>query len=190
MESATHPETKTEAPEAAARTAKAGAAAETFDVHRPADGSVIRTVAIDSPAEVAETVARVRAAQPAWEAIGFDGRAPLARGAARLDARQPRPARRLMQAETGKVRADAALEAFYCLDAINFWGDQGAEATSPTRRHPAHAAAAREAQQDRLPAVRGRRHDQPLELPADPLGRRRDPGADGRRRGRDQAVAS
>ncbi len=30
-----------------------------------------------------------------------------------------------MQQETGKVRADAALEAFYCLDAINFWIDQG-----------------------------------------------------------------
>ena len=30
-----------------------------------------------------------------------------------------------MQEETGKVRADAALEAFYCLEAINFWVDQG-----------------------------------------------------------------
>ena len=30
-----------------------------------------------------------------------------------------------MQEETGKVRADAALEAFYLLDAINFWCDRG-----------------------------------------------------------------
>ena len=30
-----------------------------------------------------------------------------------------------MQQETGKVRADATLEAFYCLEAINFWCDQG-----------------------------------------------------------------
>ena len=30
-----------------------------------------------------------------------------------------------MQAESGKVRADAALEAFYLLDAINFWCDRG-----------------------------------------------------------------
>jgi betaine-aldehyde dehydrogenase len=30
-----------------------------------------------------------------------------------------------MQEETGKVRADATLEAFYCLEAINFWTDQG-----------------------------------------------------------------
>ena len=30
-----------------------------------------------------------------------------------------------MQEETGKVRAEATLEAFYVLEAINFWCDQG-----------------------------------------------------------------
>ena len=68
MESATTPDTST------AVTGN-GAAAEshepdTFPVHRPIDGSVIREVQIDSPASVAEAVARVRTAQPAWEAIG------------------------------------------------------------------------------------------------------------------------
>ncbi len=101
------------------------AAAETFEVHRPVDGSVIEAVAIDSPESVAAAVARIRAAQPAWEAIGFAGRGRwleslrdwILDNQERLDA--------LMQEETGKVRADAALEAFYCLEAINFWIDQG-----------------------------------------------------------------
>src|SRR3954469_1132862 len=124
MESATQPETTTAAAE------NGGAAeepqkAEPFPVHRPVDGSVIREVEIDSPASVAEAVARVRAAQPAWEAIGFAGRKRwleslrdwILANQDRIDDR--------MQEETGKVRADAALEAFYLLDAINFWCDQG-----------------------------------------------------------------
>ena len=125
MESATHPESTTEAPETAIDGEGRFAAAGSFDVHRPVDGSVIRTVAIDSQAQVAETVARARAAQPAWEAIGFDGRRRwmeelrdwILDNQDRLDS--------MMQEETGKVRADATLEAFYCLDAINYWVDQG-----------------------------------------------------------------
>jgi acyl-CoA reductase-like NAD-dependent aldehyde dehydrogenase len=124
MESATHPETATVAPDAATGREHQSGAAGDFDVHRPVDGSVIETVAIDSEAEVAATVARARAAQPAWEAIGFDGRRRwmeelrdwILENQDRLDS--------IMQEETGKVRADAALEAFYCLDAINFWCDQ------------------------------------------------------------------
>ncbi|MCD6015038.1 MAG: aldehyde dehydrogenase [Solirubrobacterales bacterium] len=125
MESATHPEATNEAPETAIDGEGRFAAAGSFDVHRPVDGSVIRTVAIDSEAQVAETVARARAAQPAWEAIGFDGRRRwmeelrdwILDNQDRLDS--------MMQEETGKVRADATLEAFYCLDAINYWVDQG-----------------------------------------------------------------
>jgi len=135
MESATQPETTAKA--AGNGTAKASATAkETFEVHRPVDGSVIREVAIDSLADVAATVSRVRANQPAWEAIGFAGRRRWLEGLRdwilanqdRLDS--------IMQEETGKVRADATLEAFYCLEAINFWIDQGPkfladEAVSP-----------------------------------------------------------
>ena len=101
-------------------------ATESFDVHRPTDGSVIRSVEIDSPERVAEVVARLRAAQPAWEALGFEGRY---RWLGRLrdwmfenaDALAD-----LMQAETGKVRADAELEGPFICDAINFWGERAA----------------------------------------------------------------
>ncbi|HEX2127936.1 MAG TPA: aldehyde dehydrogenase family protein [Solirubrobacterales bacterium] len=124
MESAT---STTEATETATNgaAADAGSPRETFDVHRPVDGSVITSVAIASPAEVAERVARARAAQREWEAIGFGGRRHwlerlrdwIFDNQDRLDT--------IMQEETGKVRADAALEAFYCVDAINFWNEQG-----------------------------------------------------------------
>ncbi|MQA73725.1 MAG: aldehyde dehydrogenase family protein [Solirubrobacterales bacterium] len=124
MESATQPEATTGSTTNGEATV---AAAETFDVLRPVDGSVIETVEVDSPERVAEACARARAAQPAWEAIGFAGRRRwleslrdwILANQDRLDD--------LMQRETGKVRADATLEAFYCLEAINFWLDRGPE---------------------------------------------------------------
>ncbi len=120
--------TATTSETAATEAAKDGApsAAETFDVHRPTDGSVIRSVAIDSPERVAEVVARVRAAQPAWEALGFDGRY---RWLGRLRDWMFDNADALadvMQIETGKVRADAEMEAPFICDAISFWGERAA----------------------------------------------------------------
>jgi betaine-aldehyde dehydrogenase len=98
---------------------------ESFEVHRPIDDSVIRSVPVDPPERVAEVVASLRAAQPEWEAIGFAGRR---RWLERLrdwilDHQDELDDR--MQEESGKVRADAALEAFYLLDAINFWCGRG-----------------------------------------------------------------
>ena len=86
---------------------------------------MIREVPIDSPAAVADAVARVRAAQPAWEAIGFAGRRRWLESLRDWMLANQDRIDDLMQEETGKVRADAALEAFYVLDAINFWCDQG-----------------------------------------------------------------
>jgi len=124
MESATQPDATAAVAAGDASNGK-GESPQSFEVRRPADGSVIRELPIDSPATVADAVARVRANQPAWEAIGFPGRRRwleslrdwILANQDRIDS--------MMQEETGKVRADAALEAFYCLDAINFWCDQG-----------------------------------------------------------------
>jgi betaine-aldehyde dehydrogenase len=103
------------------------ASPETFDVLRPADGSVIRTLDVDSPAEVAATVARVRAAQPAWEAIGLKGRRRwLEQWRDWLLDNRERIAD-LVQDETGKVRGDSGLESIYLEMAVNFWGEHGEE---------------------------------------------------------------
>ena len=52
---------------------------ETIQVENPATGQVIRSLPVTPTGEVAGLVARARAAQPAWEALGFEGRARVLR---------------------------------------------------------------------------------------------------------------
>jgi len=109
---------------------------EQIEVHNPATGEPIATVAVDSPEAVAATVARVRTNQPEWEALGIGGRY---RWLGRLrDWLLDNSERVLdtMQAETGKVRADASGEPQYLADLINFYGAKasrfiGEEAVRP-----------------------------------------------------------
>jgi betaine-aldehyde dehydrogenase len=99
-----------------------GKPTEMFDVRRPADGSVLATLATDGPDQVRDVTARVRANQPAWEALGNKGRARwLGRLRDWLIDHQDEIAD-TMQAETGKVRAEAAGETVYLADLINFYG--------------------------------------------------------------------
>jgi acyl-CoA reductase-like NAD-dependent aldehyde dehydrogenase len=96
-------------------------------VHRPVDGSVIRQVPIDSPERVAEVVARVRASQAEWEAIGFTGRRRwLERLRDWMLANESKLAD-VMQEETGKVRAEAEQEAPFLEGTINYYCEHGKE---------------------------------------------------------------
>ncbi|HVC07490.1 MAG TPA: aldehyde dehydrogenase family protein [Solirubrobacterales bacterium] len=102
--------------------ASAARAPGSLKVHNPATGGLIATVAIDSPQAVAEAVARVRANQSEWEALGIAGRY---RWLGKLRDWLLDNADRVldtMQLETGKVRADAANEPVYLADLINFYG--------------------------------------------------------------------
>lgn len=104
----------------------AGSSGETFEVHNPADGSVISSVPVQGPEQVREAVARARATQPAWEALGHKGRyVLLGRWRDWMLADGERIAD-IMEAETGKVRQDAALEVPSLADAINFYGSNSA----------------------------------------------------------------
>ena len=47
--------------------------AREIPVENPATGEVIRTVPVTQPDEIALLVHRARAAQPEWEALGYDG---------------------------------------------------------------------------------------------------------------------
>ena len=99
-------------------------AADTLEVHNPATGGLITTIPVDSPTVVAETVARVRANQAEWEAIGIEVRYHWL-GKLRdwlLD--NSERVGDTMQTETGKVRADATTEAIYLTDLINFYGSK------------------------------------------------------------------
>jgi acyl-CoA reductase-like NAD-dependent aldehyde dehydrogenase len=98
---------------------------ETFEVTNPADGSVIASVPLDGPAEVAETVARVRANQPAWEELGIKGRAQWLYKLRDWILDHQDEIADTMQRETGKVRGEAAGESVYITDLINFYGKKG-----------------------------------------------------------------
>ena len=163
-------------------------AGESFEVHNPATGEVIRSVAIDSAESVRDTVARVRASQAEWEALGMKGRYRwLGQLRDWLLDNYDRVAD-TMQEETGKVRADAAGESVYLADIINFYGSKGHKYIGEEKVRPHTPLTAGEEAAGPVPALSGGRRDQPLELPADALARRRDAGAHGRRRRRDQAV--
>jgi betaine-aldehyde dehydrogenase len=98
-----------------------GATAETIAVRRPSDGGEIASVTVASPADVARVAARLRVAQPAWEAIGVKGRARWM--AALRDWMLDNRARLadLVQEETGKVRAEAESEVPSLAAGINYW---------------------------------------------------------------------
>jgi acyl-CoA reductase-like NAD-dependent aldehyde dehydrogenase len=96
--------------------------AETFEVRNPADHSVITTLPVDGPERVSEVVARVRANQAEWEALGNKGRF-LRLGELRdwlIDNYDS--IADTMQEETGKVRGEAGSETVYLTDLINFYG--------------------------------------------------------------------
>ena len=102
------------------------AAADSIEVHNPATGELIKTIPVVSPEAVATTVQRVRANQPEWEAMGIEGRYHWL-GKLRdwlLDNEER--VLDTMQAETGKVRADASNEPGYLADLINFYGTRAA----------------------------------------------------------------
>jgi acyl-CoA reductase-like NAD-dependent aldehyde dehydrogenase len=102
-------------------------AADAIEVLNPATGTLIESIPVDSPEAVAATVARVRANQPEWEAMGIEGRYHwLGKLRDWLLDNQERVLD-TMQAETGKVRADASNEPAYLADLINFYGTRAAK---------------------------------------------------------------
>src|SRR5215207_8574890 len=113
-------------------------ARETFEVINPADGSMIASVPLDGPVEVAGTVSRVRANQPAWEEHGIKGRAEwLGKLRDWLLDHQDEIAD-TMQREAGKVRAEAMGEVPYVVDLINFYGKKAGKYIGD-EKVPAHS---------------------------------------------------
>jgi acyl-CoA reductase-like NAD-dependent aldehyde dehydrogenase len=94
-------------------------------VENPATGEVIGHVPDMTAAEVAELARRARAAQPAWEAMGFDGRGRVLK---RMQRWMMDNADRVIDticSETGKTYEDAQIaELFYGAAAFGFWADK------------------------------------------------------------------
>jgi acyl-CoA reductase-like NAD-dependent aldehyde dehydrogenase len=103
----------------------APAGADTIEVTNPATGEVIRSVPVVAPQDVAPLVARARAAQPAWEALGYDGREKLLRRAQKWVVDHSDDLVRTIVSETGKTWEDAQLaEVAYAANAFGFWAKQ------------------------------------------------------------------
>src|SRR3954470_16076887 len=94
----------------------------TISVENPATGETIRDVPLTPPDAVAAVVARARSAQPAWEALGYEGRGRILRRARKWLIEHADEVADTIVAETGKAREDALLvEVAYGANALGFW---------------------------------------------------------------------
>jgi len=96
--------------------------AGSITVENPATGQVVRTVPVVGPDEVKAMVARARAAQPGWAALGFEGRAHVLRRAQKWVTDHADRLVETIVSETGKTVEDAQLaEVAYAANAFGFW---------------------------------------------------------------------
>jgi acyl-CoA reductase-like NAD-dependent aldehyde dehydrogenase len=97
-------------------------------VENPATGEVVRTVPVTPPDEVPGLVARARAAQPEWQALGYAGRGEILRRAGKWLLDHADEVARTIVAETGKTHEDALLvEVAYGAYALRFWPKKAAK---------------------------------------------------------------
>ena len=99
-----------------------------IEVENPATGQVIGRVPNKGPDEVAAAVARARAAQPAWEALGFEGRGRVLRRAQKWMIDHSDRVIETIVSETGKTWEDALIaEISYGASAFGFWAKAAPE---------------------------------------------------------------
>jgi acyl-CoA reductase-like NAD-dependent aldehyde dehydrogenase len=99
-----------------------GQPAARIEVENPATGESIASVPAFSVADVAGVVARARAAQPAWEALGFEGRGAILWRAQKWLLDNSDRVSRTIVSETGKAYEDALIgEVAYAGGAFGFW---------------------------------------------------------------------
>src|SRR3954467_7214525 len=102
--------------------------ADDIAVENPATGQVIAHVPDLGPRDVAELARRGRAAQPAWGALGFDGRGRVLRRAQRWLMDNADRVIETIVSETGKAWEDAqAAELAYGASAFGFWAKHAAK---------------------------------------------------------------
>lgn len=106
----------------------------TITVHNPASGAVSGSVPIDDAETVAAKAARLRLAQPEWEAIGPHGRKRwlLQWQGWMLD--NAKRITEVLMSETGKSHTDAGLEPIATGDSVAYWAHNAEEFLAD--RHP------------------------------------------------------
>ena len=97
-------------------------------VENPATGEVIGSVQAVTVEELRAMAERGRAAQPGWEALGFDGRARILRRAQKWTTDNAERIAKTIVAESGKTYEDALLaEVAYAANAFGFWAKHAPE---------------------------------------------------------------
>jgi acyl-CoA reductase-like NAD-dependent aldehyde dehydrogenase len=93
----------------------------TIEVRNPADGAVVGEVPIDSAETVAAKARELRLFQPEWEALGPRGRKKWLLKFQDWVLDNAEHITDVVQSETGKVRADASLEAPMTAGLLDYW---------------------------------------------------------------------
>jgi acyl-CoA reductase-like NAD-dependent aldehyde dehydrogenase len=103
-------------------TATAAPPTQKIEVENPATGQIVASVDVVGPERIAELVERARAAQPGWEALGFEGRAQILRRCQKWVIDNSDRVVETIVSETGKAWEDAQLaEVAYAASAFGFW---------------------------------------------------------------------
>ena len=177
---------------AAVEPAAAEPAAESaadIPVENPATGEIVATVPDLGADAVAEMAARGRAAQPEWEAFGFDGRARVLSRAQKWLMDNAQRVTETIVSETGKTWEDAQPRRDRLRgQRFRLLGEAGTELPRRRGRQVQPGAGQGQEADPALSPARADRCDRTLELPVDELLRRLHPGADGRQQRDPQAV--
>jgi acyl-CoA reductase-like NAD-dependent aldehyde dehydrogenase len=96
----------------------------TFAVTNPATGEVVANVPSLDMADVEALVARARAAQPAWQALGFKERGNLMLDLRAWLVKNRKKVAEALVAEAGKTYEDGLIEVTYSCEALGFWAKQ------------------------------------------------------------------
>jgi acyl-CoA reductase-like NAD-dependent aldehyde dehydrogenase len=97
-----------------------------ISVENPATGEIAGSVPDLGPEAVAKMAARARAAQPQWEAYGFEGRARVLKRAQKWLMDNSERVVATIVSETGKTYEDAQFaEIAYAANAFGFWAKEG-----------------------------------------------------------------
>jgi len=93
----------------------------TIEVRNPADHTVVGSVHIDAPETVAAKARELRLFQPEWEALGARGRKTWLLKFQDWVLDNAEHITDVVQSETGKVRADASIEAPMTAGLLDYW---------------------------------------------------------------------
>ena len=113
-----------------------GGRPDMLKVQNPATGQPLAEVPSLGRDATLELVRQARAAQPAWEALGFSGRGALMRDMRKWLIDNRARVIRTLSGENGKPYEDAQLELFYCADALGFWARKAPKWLADERERP------------------------------------------------------